>query len=445
MRMNTMNALPTGFALLTLLLSPPAMALGLKEAWQQALLHDPEYQSARFASDAGQQEAAIGRAALLPALSWDYQHSRNDSEISREQRHSNQRYDSHAATLSLRQPLLDYEKWARYQRGKASGKEADAQLRDKYQQLMVRLFRAYSNVLFNQQQRQLVTVQQQVLAEQYQLNQRLFQAGEGTRTDILETEAKLNLINAQAIDVQNDLDISLQAFGEITGTVPNARELVPLSTTFVARSLQQQDFTQWLARALKNNALLLAQDQALAAARYDIERQRAGHFPRAALVASHRNSVSDGETSINQRYNTNSIGIQISVPLFAGGGVMAATRQAQARYQQALKEKDKQVAAVQTELRRRFNLLNSASAKIGAYQMAERSALALIDATRKSIQGGERINLDELNARQQLYVVRRELSQARYGWLTAWLELRYYAGVIDESSLFELATHFQRR
>lgn len=445
MSMRFLSALSPPFKvlLLVLCLSPEAQALGLIEAWQQALLHDPDYQAARYEREAGKEDEAIGRAALLPSLSWDYQHARNDSIITRSQWRSRQRYASHAASLSLQQPLIDYEKWARYQRGKASGQQAEEQLRDRYQQLVVRLFRAYSDVLFNHEQQQLIVIQQRVFQEQYQLNQRLFQAGEGTRTDILETEAKLNLIDAQAIEAQDNLDISLQALGAITGVIPQADEVVPLSATFTPDAISPRDFPRWLSRALQHNARLLAQNQSLAEARYEIERQRAGHFPRATLVASHRTSQSDGETSINQRYNTNTIGIQVSVPLFSGGGVMAATRQSQARYQQALKEKDRLVAIVRTDLRRRFDLLNSARAKIRAYTLAEKSANALIEATHKSIQGGERINLDELNAKLQLYSVRRELSQARYSWLTAWLELRYYAGTLDETSLLQLAGHFK--
>ena len=52
------------------------------------------------------------------------------------------------------------------------------------------------------------------------------------------------------------------------------------------------------------------------------------------------------------------------------------------------------------------------------------------------------MNLDVLNAEQQLYGARRDLTEARYTWLTAWLQLRYYAGTLDEQTLRQLATYF---
>ncbi|UKE83486.1 TolC family protein [Pectobacterium colocasium] len=202
---------------------------------------------------------------------------------------------------------------------------------------------------------------------------------------------------------------------------------------------QQQD-----SRLLQLNPLSLAVGIALslAVAKYSIERNRAGHLPQVTLVASTRNTQSDTENSYNQKYDTRSIGIRVSVPIFAGGGVSAATRQAQERYQQTAREKDEQTATIQTELRRQFNLVTSSQAKIRAYELAEKSALALVTATQKSVQGGERVNLDVLNAEQQLYGARRDLTEARYTWLTAWLQLRYYAGTLDEQTLRQLATYF---
>lgn len=137
-----------------------------------------------------------------------------------------------------------------------------------------------------------------------------------------------------------------------------------------------------------------------------------------------------------------SVGLQISVPIFSGGGVSAATRQASERYEQAYQKKDEQTAKILNELRRQFNLVSSSQAKIKAYQLAEDSALSLVDATRKSVKGGERVNLDVLNAEQQLYSVRRDLSEARYTWLAAWLQLRYYTGELDDSTLRQLAGYF---
>jgi len=194
--------------------------------------------------------------------------------------------------------------------------------------------------------------------------------------------------------------------------------------------------------AIAGNAELAAQRQAVEVAARTIDRQRAGHLPTLSLVASNRLTSSDSESSYNQKYDTDSIGIQLSVPLFAGGGVSAATRQATAAHLQAGFELDAQRADVLTRLRQQFNLCSSAQARLRAYRLAVASAQTLVEATRKSVAGGERVNLDVLDAEQQLYGARRDLAEARHGYLRAWLQLRQLSGVLAAADLERLAGYF---
>lgn len=73
------------------------------------------------------------------------------------------------------------------------------------------------------------------------------------------------------------------------------------------------------------------------------------------------------------------------------------------------------------------------------------SAGTLIEATRKSVAGGERVNLDVLDAEQQFYAARRDLAQTRHAYLRAWLQLRFLAGVLDEADMQRLGHYFTDR
>jgi protease secretion system outer membrane protein len=131
------------------------------------------------------------------------------------------------------------------------------------------------------------------------------------------------------------------------------------------------------------------------------------------------------------------------VPLFAGGSVSASTRQAARHLSQAQYELDAQTAATLVDLRKQFNLNNSAAAKVRAYEMAVDSASALVQTTQKSVRGGERVNLDVLDAEQQLFSAKRDLAQARYAYLLARVQLKYYAGLLNEGDLQQMAGYFQ--
>src|SRR3546814_8703323 len=63
------------------------------------------------------------------------------------------------------------------------------------------------------------------------------------------------------------------------------------------------------------------------AAAAQVDQQRAGGLPTVAAFARHRTSDSDGENLIGQHFRTATVGIQVRVPLYSGGGVAASTTQ----------------------------------------------------------------------------------------------------------------------
>ena len=153
------------------------------------------------------------------------------------------------------------------------------------------------------------------------------------------------------------------------------------------------------------------------------------------LYARTGKSKSGSENTYNQRYETDSVGIQLSVPLFSGGETLAATRQATHRMEKSHYDLDDKVRETLNQVRKMYNQSSSSAAKIRAYEMTVDSARTLVMATRKSIAAGVRVNLDLLNAEQALYSAMNELSKAKYDYLTAWARLRFYAGVLDEADL----------
>ena len=420
-----------------------AHALGLLQAYDLAVHNDPTFQAAIEERAAGEENRVLGRSALLPTLTWNYTNSRNDSEVTQASTRTDRDYRSYASTLTLQQPLLDYEAYARLRQGAAQALFADERFRSKSQYLLVRVLSAYSQALLAQERIELSRAQKRAFAERLQLNQRLLKGGEGTRTDVLETQARLSMAVAQEIEAQDDQDVALRELEAMLGEPLQVDQLDPLVAHFNIQPLEPQRFENWRELALANNPELASQHHALSSAEYEVERKRAGHFPKLSLYASSRQTSSDSESTYNQKYDTNSVGIQLSVPLFAGGSVSASTRQAARQLSQAQYELDAQTATTLVDLRKQFNLSSSAAAKVRAYEMAVESVSALVQATYKSVRGGERVNLDVLDAEQQLFSAKRDLAEARYAYLLARVQLRYYAGLLNEGDLQQMAGYFQ--
>ncbi|MCS3417066.1 protease secretion system outer membrane protein [Pseudomonas sp. BIGb0450] len=427
--------------------SGSVQALGLLDAYDLALRNDPTFQAAIQEREAGEENRVIGRAGLLPNLSWSYNNSRNESEVTQSTAvgnvSSDRDYRSYASTLTLQQPLLDYEAYARYRQGAAQALFADERFRGKSQELAVRVLSAYSQALLAQERIELSRAQKRAYVERLQLNERLLKGGEGTRTDVLETQARLSLAQAEEIESLDTQDAALRELEAIVGQPLQIEELAPLTRQFDIPPLEPNRFETWREMAMANNPELKSQHHALDVAEYEVERKRAGHLPKVSLYASSRQTSSDSESSYNQKYDTNSVGIQVSLPLFAGGSVSASTRQAANQLSQAQYELDAQTAKTLIELRKQFNLNTSGAAKVRAYEMAVGSATALVTATRKSVTGGERVNLDVLDAEQQLFTARRDLADARHAYLLARIQLKYFAGLLSEQDLRALAGYFQ--
>ncbi|WP_423812707.1 TolC family outer membrane protein [Pseudomonas peradeniyensis] len=415
-------------------------AMGPFQVYEQALRRDPTYLAAFKAREAGQEYRAIGRAGLLPNISYSYNKGRNDSEVrylgdSRRQK-EDRNYNSMGSTFILQQPLFDYEAYSSYRKGVAQALFADESFRDQSQQLLVRVMTSYTQALFAQDQIAISVASKQAYRQQFQQNQRLFDAGEGTRTDILEAQARYELADAEEIKARNEQDAALRELGALIGEpAVRVEDLAPLRLGFALPVVDPSGYEAWQERALANNPQLASSRQALEVARYEVERNRAGHLPKVTAFATSRRQESDSGNTYNQRYDTNTVGIEVSVPIFAGGGVLASTRQASRHLEQAEYELDGNTRSALIELRRQYNACESGASRLRAYERALVAAEALVVSTRKSVQGGERVNLDVLNAEQQLATTRRDLAQARYDYLLAWIKLHYQAGVLSETQL----------
>lgn len=119
----------------------------------------------------------------------------------------------------------------------------------------------------------------------------------------------------------------------------------------------------------------------------EINKNRAGHSPRLDLIASVSNSKSDTASTFNQETNNRSIGVQLNIPLYAGGSVSAATSQAVSNHEKAQADLDAKTNQVLVELRKQYNLTLSSVSRIDAAAKSLSSASLLVDATQRSCQG----------------------------------------------------------
>lgn len=418
-----------------------ASSLGLMQAYEAARQFDPVLRGARAEREAGREHAVLARAPLLPAVNGLYTTTRNQAEVTQAGGTTEQRqYKGHNASLQLRQALYHPEAQAAYRQGQARSGASESRYAAQGQELIVRVFEAYATVLFQQEQLGLAQAQLTALTEQHRANERLLAKGEGTRTDVLETLAKLDVARTQVIEAQDLLDNTRHRLTALTG-VP-ATELAGLAPGFDRPDEPSPPLADLIELAQRSHPILVGLRQELDAAREEVRRAQAGHQPRVDLLVVAGQAESDSLTSFRQKNRTSSVGLQVSVPLYAGGAVQSQVRQALARQQQVEAALEARTADLLTELQRQHQLHHSSGLRLIALGHAVASAQLLLEATRKSVAGGVRTNLDVLNAQERLTQTLRDLAQTRYAHLQAALRLRSSAGVLSEADLRQVAARF---
>lgn len=439
------NVLAAALASIFLLHGGAASAMSLTQAYEAALQNDPTYRSAMHENEAGQQYRALGRSNLLPNVSISYSKNKNRADITQpnflgQLSTSHPDYTSASKVLGLRQPILNLDGLARYREGMAQANLSDAQFSTKSQDLVLRLVGAYADAKFAEDQLALASAQRDTFAEQKQANARMFEKGEGTKTDMLETQAKFDLADAQLIEARDNLTTARNNLAAIIGTDPT--QLDGLTDDFRVRPMQPATFDEWKTIALERNSEIATQRFNVEVAEHEITRNRAGHAPRLDFVAQYSKSDSETLSTLNQDSTNRAIGVQLSIPLYSGGSVSASTTQAIANHEKAKSDLDAKTSQILVELRKQYNLALSSAARIDAMVKSVKSAEALVLATKQSVKGGVRVNLDVLNAQQQLFSARKDLAQARYNYLLAYLRLRFAAGTLTGEDLQTVAGYF---
>lgn len=418
-----------------------ASALSLMQAYQAALDNDAQYRAAYFANQAGQENKKLGLSNLLPNVSASYSASKNHTDIEEGTSIRHPIYTSRSESIQLRQALFNLDALARYKQGVAQSNASSAQFASQQQEVALRLVGAYVELLFKNDQTLLAQAERDKYLEQKKVNDRMFQKGEGTRTDMLETQARLDLAEAQLLEAQDAEATTRDTLATIIGG--EVTSVDHLTSDFRVLPQDKRSFEEWKRIALDSNPDVRAQTFGVEIAKQEVNKARAGHFPKLDFIATYSKSTSDTINTINQDSTQRSIGVQLNIPLYAGGAVNASNRQAVANREKAREDLQAQIDKIVINLHKEYNSLTSSVARIDALVKTVESGNLLITATEQSIKGGVRINLDLLNAQSQLFASKRDLAQARYNYMLSILRLRAAAGLLTAADVQELSAYFR--
>lgn len=399
-------------------------AYSLAEAAAAALAQDPSYRAAEQARLAGQEKKPQGIAGLLPSVS--------GTAAARDLSYAGADLDYRSYSLSLTQPLFNLASIQAARQGFEQVKASEATFQAARQEALLRVAEAYFKVLSEQDNLSSVQAEKTAIGEQLEQAKRSFEVGSATVTDQQEAQARFDLAVAKEIAANNSLSVARSALVLLTNQPLPDRLVGPSGPIAIARP-EPSAAEPWIEQARTNSFSVLKAQAEAVSARYEVTKKMAGHLPSLDLVANR--TYSQETTAVDTNSGSNYVGLSLTVPLFAGGLTLSQTREASALQVKA--DLDLQAARLQAEQSARTAYLNAVAglSQVQALEAAEKSSKLALDSNKLGYEVGVRINIDVLNAQQQLYAAQRDLSKARYDTLLAGLKLRASVGSLQTNDL----------
>mgnify|MGYP000499933357 FL=1 len=406
--------------------------MDLKQVYQAALEQDSNIRASRAAADSGRERLPQARAGLLPQVSASAGRNSNDlnttaPNILGTPVTTNDKYFSDNRTVQLRQPLMNMQRWLQFQQAKSMVEEAEANLDRDLQNLVVRVAGAYFETLMADEQLDLVQAQIKTYTALVDAAQKGLAAGSGTRTDVDDAKARLDMAKAQELEARQNQDLTRRQLQLLVNQPVGAIAKLNVSALQLSAP-EPANLDEWTRKAEEASPEIKAMQARLDAARREVSKSQAGHLPTLDAVAQWSNSGSENITRVNSRYENKTIGLQLNIPLYSGGYVNSTIRQAVAEQTRAEETLEALRRDLGVRVHKEYRGVSEGVLRVRALEQAARSAEQMMKSTQMSLKAGARTQLDVLNAQQQYTLALRDLAQGRLVYLLSKVRLSSLVG-----------------
>ncbi|CAK0754407.1 outer membrane protein [Gammaproteobacteria bacterium] len=401
----------------------------LESIYQQALNSDSVLRSATAGRNIANEVGPQSRAALLPAIMLGADHA-----LVQQRKTFPENYSISGWNLSLVQPLFRWDRWLSLKQADVKMTQAERRFQSATQGLLLRVTSAYFDLLAAEENVRFAAAETKAMARQLVVAKERLAVGAAILTEQHEAQSGLDFAQAQEIAVQNELENRREALREIIGTLPEP--LAGLRDNITFPKPDPSDPEKWVASARDNNPNLQVARLQVQVAEADHKKAKAGHLPTVDFVLSHTYEDNRASASwLGVERETDVAMVQMKIPLFMGGQVTSAERQAVAGVEQARDDLDTADRQVVRGTRDAFRMVESSLAQIKAYGQALVSAKSMMDTTTEGREVGVRTMVDVLNAERDYFRAQRNLSSARHGYILSSFQLKSMDGSLSPADL----------
>lgn len=405
----------------------------LEDFFTAAVNYSPRLRIAEESLKIGsfRKQAANGR--LLPQL-------RANASVSDNRRTDSQglrTFDGQRYSIQLSQVLFNWQAYAARSAAHLIEDQLEAEYYGELSFLLTDVSERYFNAL--QARDALESIAGEIEAVQNQLEQigSLYERQMVQITDLYQAQASLASVESEQLVLQSEFALRKEALRSISGVT--AGDLFGLKDDAAVPALENS-INYWVHQAEKNNHQIIAREYAVEAADKRVDERRGAYMPQVTFIVQRQDSnVGFDNIPVDSTDNTY-VGLDVSIPIYAGGSNRASVREATSQKRIAESELRQTQLEAGEQVRTAYLQVQAAETFIEAAEKLVESTELSSTAMQRGFELGAVTSVDVLIALRNQYRAERDLQKARYDHVRFLLMLKRETGTLSAEDLLEVGS-----
>jgi len=327
-------------------------AQSLYDAIQSAWANDPALQSAAANRQVATENVAIAKSRLLPQASIQASQSslsQTTTQATTLGPQSNSfKGDSYNYTFQVRQGVVRPRDWVGLNLGKQQAYYGELKFQSAKADLWNRTSSAWIDLIAAQMSRSAYDTAIKTVSESAKQEKLRYEKGDGTKDTFIEAQAQLIQAKALLTDAELNVKSKLKAFLLLTAMEPKDwmdREL-PLSIPPTFNPLNKDMMWE---KVLDQTPELMAAKVVEEINKIKVDQSYYDQLPTVDVYGQASRAQNDTTNTLGYHYQNQQVGVQLSVPLYTGGGLQATKRQSAATYEASVGDRESLQMRIETQ------------------------------------------------------------------------------------------------
>lgn len=357
---------------------------------------NPTLQAQRAALRAEDENVALAKVGYRPNISAKGSYRDGENKVRKGVGNGGD-YDSLGGSLNATQPLFNgYSTVNSVKAADRAVKAAQNNLANVEQNIFMAASTAYLDVLQNRAIVDLRKNNEKLLKKKLDETMERFKVGEVTRTDVSQAKARYSQAISDRIASEGTLEASVASYVEYVGAEPEG-----LSEPIKMKEMLPKNYDEALNEALKNNYTIKQAQNIYAARGYQVYSNEGELWPSLSLDGSIGRNKSE-QNNYKTTMDNSEWGVNLSVPLYAGGATNAKIRQSKYLKWQAQEGVLEAKRAVRAAVRSAWENMKANESQLASIADQIAASRVALDGVQKEEALGNRTILDVLDAYQEL-------------------------------------------